>query len=108
MASELMNLHLSDFVRVAGEILSGHVEMNMAQAQEDKLEHLRIKLRGSIVTYMSFPFIILQFSYHLLRKITEHKTVHEDGQTRTHNEVHTQIIEVSGGTESFVPYLLTC
>ncbi|KAJ7287048.1 hypothetical protein C8J57DRAFT_575760 [Mycena rebaudengoi] len=77
MASELMNLHLSDIVRVAGEILSGHVEMNMAQAQEDKLEHLRIKLRGSIVT-----------------KITEHKTVHEDGQTRTHNEVHTQIIEL--------------
>ncbi|KAJ6631461.1 hypothetical protein B0H10DRAFT_2207118 [Mycena sp. CBHHK59/15] len=47
---QAITLHFQNVGRVAGETLEGHVDLNVALAQEDHIEHLRIKLRGSIVT----------------------------------------------------------
>ncbi|KAJ7287049.1 hypothetical protein C8J57DRAFT_1282661 [Mycena rebaudengoi] len=49
-SSEAISLQFQDLVRVAGEIIQGRVDLNVALAQEDNIEHLRIKLRGSIHT----------------------------------------------------------
>ncbi|KAJ7104571.1 hypothetical protein C8R43DRAFT_1166199 [Mycena crocata] len=43
-------LDLPDTVRVAGETVSGLVELNVARAQDDGVESLRVNLRGSIIT----------------------------------------------------------
>ncbi|KAJ7198577.1 hypothetical protein GGX14DRAFT_666099 [Mycena pura] len=43
-------LHFQDITRVAGETLQGRVDLNVQLAQEDNLEHLRIKFRGTIHT----------------------------------------------------------
>ncbi|KAJ7287058.1 hypothetical protein C8J57DRAFT_1707457 [Mycena rebaudengoi] len=48
--SEPISLQFQDLVRVAGEIIQGRVDLNVALAQQDNIEHLRIKLRGSIHT----------------------------------------------------------
>ncbi|KAJ6582152.1 hypothetical protein B0H19DRAFT_1252283 [Mycena capillaripes] len=45
-----VTLHFEDITRVAGETIHGRVELNVALAQEDNLEHLRIKFRGTIHT----------------------------------------------------------
>ncbi|KAJ7125248.1 hypothetical protein C8R44DRAFT_135090 [Mycena epipterygia] len=45
-----ITLHFQNVVRVAGETIEGHVDLNVTLAQEDRIEQLRIKLRGSIVT----------------------------------------------------------
>ncbi|KAJ7125253.1 hypothetical protein C8R44DRAFT_619278 [Mycena epipterygia] len=45
-----ITLHFQNVVRVAGETIEGHVDLNVAQAQEDHIEQLRVKLRGSIST----------------------------------------------------------
>ncbi|KAJ7287061.1 hypothetical protein C8J57DRAFT_1282699 [Mycena rebaudengoi] len=45
-SNEAISLHFQDLVRVAGEIIQGRVDLNVALAQEDNIEHLRIKLRG--------------------------------------------------------------
>ncbi|KAJ6631466.1 hypothetical protein B0H10DRAFT_2207122 [Mycena sp. CBHHK59/15] len=70
---EAITLHFPEFVRVAGEVLQGHVDLNVALAKEDKIEKLYIKFRGSIVT-----------------KITE--TKREDNKTSTEN--HTQTVQL--------------
>ncbi|KAJ7270104.1 hypothetical protein B0H12DRAFT_1009112 [Mycena haematopus] len=49
--AETLTLHFPDVVRVAGETLQGTVDVNIPMAMEDKVENVRIKLRGSIVTY---------------------------------------------------------
>ncbi|KAJ6478046.1 hypothetical protein C8R47DRAFT_1139217, partial [Mycena vitilis] len=43
-----ITLHFQDITRVAGETIHGRVDLNMALAQEDNLERLRIKFRGII------------------------------------------------------------
>ncbi|KAJ7648624.1 hypothetical protein DFH06DRAFT_1423208 [Mycena polygramma] len=43
-----ITLHFQDITRVAGETIHGRVDLDMALAQEDNLEHLRIKFRGII------------------------------------------------------------
>ncbi|KAJ7772019.1 hypothetical protein DFH07DRAFT_803422 [Mycena maculata] len=43
-------LRFPDLVRVAGETLCGRVDLHVALAQEDHIEQLRVKLRGSITT----------------------------------------------------------
>ncbi|KAJ7287062.1 hypothetical protein C8J57DRAFT_1707461 [Mycena rebaudengoi] len=48
--SEPISLHFQDHVRVAGEVIQGRVDLNVALAQKDGIEHLRIKFRGSIET----------------------------------------------------------
>ncbi|KAJ7099484.1 hypothetical protein B0H15DRAFT_944899 [Mycena belliarum] len=48
--SEAIALHFFDCVRVAGETLQGHVDVNIPIAMQDKMECVRVKLRGSIVT----------------------------------------------------------
>ncbi|KAJ7496772.1 hypothetical protein FB451DRAFT_1162889 [Mycena latifolia] len=68
--SEAIALHFFDCVRVAGETLQGHVDVNVPMAMEDKMENVRVKLRGSIVT-----------------KITE--TEHREGKTETHYKSQT-------------------
>ncbi|KAJ6491707.1 hypothetical protein C8R47DRAFT_1214504 [Mycena vitilis] len=51
--AETFILHFPDIVRVAGEVLQGHVELNVPLAMEDKVEKVSIKLRGSIVTKLT-------------------------------------------------------
>ncbi|KAJ6582159.1 hypothetical protein B0H19DRAFT_1061605 [Mycena capillaripes] len=48
-----VTLHFEDITRVAGETIHGRVELNVALAQKDNLEHLRIKFRGTIQTHIS-------------------------------------------------------
>ncbi|KAJ7287051.1 hypothetical protein C8J57DRAFT_1282667 [Mycena rebaudengoi] len=48
--SEPISLHFQDLVRVAGEIIQGRVDLNVALAQMDGIKHLRLKFRGSIHT----------------------------------------------------------
>ncbi|KAJ7503092.1 hypothetical protein B0H11DRAFT_1987778 [Mycena galericulata] len=48
--AESLTLHFSDYVRVAGEMMQGQVDVNVPKALEDKIENVRIKLRGSVVT----------------------------------------------------------
>ncbi|KAF7362344.1 Arrestin-N domain-containing protein [Mycena venus] len=43
-----VTLHFQDITRVAGETITGCVDLNVALAQEDHLEHLRIKFKGTI------------------------------------------------------------
>lgn len=43
-------LNFQDVVRIAGETIEGTVDLNVAQAQEDHIEQLRIKFRGAIMT----------------------------------------------------------
>ncbi|KAJ7231013.1 hypothetical protein C8J57DRAFT_1385765 [Mycena rebaudengoi] len=45
-----IKLHFKDRVRVAGETIAGHVDLNMAQAQELQIHHLWINYRGAIKT----------------------------------------------------------
>ncbi|KAJ7923475.1 hypothetical protein B0H13DRAFT_61477 [Mycena leptocephala] len=45
-----IKLHFKDRVRVAGETIAGHVDLNMAQAQELRIHHLWINCRGAIKT----------------------------------------------------------
>ncbi|KAJ7496773.1 hypothetical protein FB451DRAFT_1208742 [Mycena latifolia] len=49
-ALQPITLHFQDIVRVAGETIEGSVDLNVALAQEDHIEQLRIKFRGSITT----------------------------------------------------------
>ncbi|KAJ6588694.1 hypothetical protein B0H19DRAFT_1248312 [Mycena capillaripes] len=49
-AAHPITLHFQNVVRVAGETIVGSVDLNVALAQEHRIEHLRIKLRGSITT----------------------------------------------------------
>ncbi|KAJ6590002.1 hypothetical protein DFH09DRAFT_1307458 [Mycena vulgaris] len=71
--AETLTLHFPDFVRVAGEVLQGHVDVNVPKALEDKLENVHVKLRGSIVTKITE---------------TEHKASPDGGVG--HNETHYQ------------------
>ncbi|KAJ7496802.1 hypothetical protein FB451DRAFT_1119777 [Mycena latifolia] len=48
-----VTLHFQNLTRVAGETIHGSVDLNLALAQEDNLEHLRIKLRGTIRTQIT-------------------------------------------------------
>ncbi|KAJ7503091.1 hypothetical protein B0H11DRAFT_2361119 [Mycena galericulata] len=45
-----ITLNFQNRVHVAGEKIAGHVDLNVALAQEDHIEHLRIKFRGAITT----------------------------------------------------------
>ncbi|KAF8187225.1 hypothetical protein K438DRAFT_1936507 [Mycena galopus ATCC 62051] len=45
-----IKLHFKDRVRVAGETIAGHVDLNMAHAQELHIHHLWIKCRGALKT----------------------------------------------------------
>ncbi|KAJ7496742.1 hypothetical protein FB451DRAFT_1074841 [Mycena latifolia] len=45
-----ITLHFQNIVRVAGETMEGRVDLNVELAQEDHIEQLRVKLRGSITT----------------------------------------------------------
>jgi hypothetical protein len=47
---EAITLHFQNVVRVAGETIAGRVDLNVALAQEHRIEQLRIKFRGSITT----------------------------------------------------------
>ncbi|KAJ6606605.1 hypothetical protein DFH09DRAFT_897028 [Mycena vulgaris] len=43
-----ITLHFQNRVRISGEVLQGHVELNVPLALQDGIEHVRVKLRGSI------------------------------------------------------------
>ncbi|KAJ7701980.1 hypothetical protein B0H16DRAFT_1705252 [Mycena metata] len=68
--------------RVAGETIQGRVELNLISAQEDKLERLRIKFRGTIHTYVSHDYSYFIY-FIFLRKITT---------TGAKNVDHSQIV----------------
>ncbi|KAJ7771990.1 hypothetical protein DFH07DRAFT_803338 [Mycena maculata] len=69
--AEALTLHFPDHVRVAGELLQGQVDVNVPMALADKMESVKIKLRGSIVT-----------------KITETEH-HAGGENETHYQHQT-------------------
>ncbi|KAJ7150657.1 hypothetical protein C8R46DRAFT_1198230 [Mycena filopes] len=48
--ADAFTLHFPDHVRVSGEILQGHVEVNVPMLLSDKVENVRIQVRGSIAT----------------------------------------------------------
>lgn len=48
--SDALTLHFPPAVRVAGETLTGSVDLHFARAQEENIQQVRVKLRGSIVT----------------------------------------------------------
>lgn len=48
-----LTLHFHDMTRVAGEMIQGSVELNLISAQEDNLDRLRIKFRGTIHSYVT-------------------------------------------------------
>ncbi|KAJ7693238.1 hypothetical protein B0H17DRAFT_1200061 [Mycena rosella] len=74
--AEGLTLHFQDWVHVAGEVLQGHVDVNVATAMQDKVENVRVKLRGSIVTKITE---------------TEHKAGPHGGpgENETHHQVQT-------------------
>ncbi|KAK7057663.1 arrestin-N domain-containing protein [Favolaschia claudopus] len=43
-----VTLHFPDITRVAGETISGYVDLNVAQAQEDNVEQITVKFKGTI------------------------------------------------------------
>ncbi|KAJ6497531.1 hypothetical protein C8R45DRAFT_983269 [Mycena sanguinolenta] len=43
-----ITLHFRNITRIAGETITGRVDLNVAQAQEDNLEHLRIIFKGTM------------------------------------------------------------
>ncbi|KAF7315033.1 Arrestin-N domain-containing protein [Mycena indigotica] len=43
-------LNFPDFVRVAGETLQGYIDLDLGLAAQDKIEKVKIKLRGSVLT----------------------------------------------------------
>ncbi|KAJ7640789.1 hypothetical protein DFH06DRAFT_1334510 [Mycena polygramma] len=47
---QAITLNFQNLIRVAGETIAGTVDLNVALAQEHRIEHVRIKLRGSITT----------------------------------------------------------
>ncbi|KAF7344452.1 Arrestin-N domain-containing protein [Mycena sanguinolenta] len=49
-ASQLITLHFQNVLRVAGETIAGSVDLNMALAQQEHIEELRIKFVGAITT----------------------------------------------------------
>ncbi|KAK7039593.1 arrestin-N domain-containing protein [Favolaschia claudopus] len=49
-AAEAIVLHFQDVVRVAGETITGSIDLNLRLAQEERIEKLRIKYRGVIST----------------------------------------------------------
>ncbi|KAJ7834380.1 hypothetical protein B0H14DRAFT_2798611 [Mycena olivaceomarginata] len=51
--AQTFTLHLPNIGRVAGEIIQGHVDVNVPMALQDQIENVRIMLRGSIVTKMT-------------------------------------------------------
>ncbi|KAJ7647779.1 hypothetical protein FB45DRAFT_734501 [Roridomyces roridus] len=44
-SGEVLTLHFADYVRVAGELLQGQVDIDLAKAAHDKIENVRVKLR---------------------------------------------------------------
>jgi hypothetical protein len=52
-APQAVTLHFQNLVRVAGETIAGTVDLNVALAQEERIEELRIKFRGAITTYVA-------------------------------------------------------
>jgi hypothetical protein len=50
--TQAIALHFQNLVRVAGETIVGRVDLNLPQARKDHIEHLRIRVRGVIKTYV--------------------------------------------------------
>ncbi|KAJ6595548.1 hypothetical protein DFH09DRAFT_1024301 [Mycena vulgaris] len=46
--AEAITLHFQNHARISGSVLQGHVELNIPLALQDEIEHVRVKLRGSI------------------------------------------------------------
>jgi Fe-S cluster biogenesis protein NfuA len=53
MAPSAISLNFPQTVRVAGETLHGTVDIDVMAAQEDDIEHVKIKFRGAIQTCVS-------------------------------------------------------
>jgi hypothetical protein len=45
-----ISLNFPQAVRIAGEVLHGTVDIDVMAAQEDDIEHIKVKFRGSIQT----------------------------------------------------------
>jgi hypothetical protein len=65
-----LTLHFNELTRVAGETITGRVDLNVALAQEDNLEQLRIKFRGTIHSYVLPQIRRFQNLIYYIRKIT--------------------------------------
>jgi hypothetical protein len=86
-APQPITLNFQNVVRVAGETIEGHVDLNVALAQEDHIEQLRIKLRGSITTCVAGQYWPTERCSLRYRRITT-----QNGQTRV---THTDTVPVS-------------
>ena len=70
MPAETLTLHFPDIVRVAGETVQGYVDINVPMAKQDKVENVRVKLRGAIVTYVRSFVVRSRAQYpHFLQEI---------------------------------------
>ncbi|CAK5266094.1 unnamed protein product [Mycena citricolor] len=74
---ESLSLHFPDFVRISGEVLQGVVDIDVPLALEDKIEDVKVKVRGSILT-----------------KFLERETEWKGGEARAESHLKTQTLEV--------------
>lgn len=53
--SNAITLHLPTHLRVAGQTITGSVDVNVVFAQKENIDTVRVKLRGSVKTYALAP-----------------------------------------------------
>jgi len=56
-------------VRVGGETLHGEVELRFPQVQEDEIEEVHVKLRGSVIAYVFGRPITQTCNFYHLRRV---------------------------------------
>ncbi|KAF7338608.1 Arrestin-N domain-containing protein [Mycena venus] len=75
--AEAISLYFQNRVRICGELLQGHVQLNVPLALEDGIQAVRVKLRGSIYV-----------------EITESTTHTANGSTHSSSDTQRRRIEV--------------
>jgi hypothetical protein len=95
--AQTFTLHLPNIGRVAGEIIQGHVDVNVPMALQDQIENVRIMLRGSIVTYVLFFHVCSSSQCFGIfrRKMTETRQVNGPNGQRTETYQKSQTVPVS-------------
>ena len=59
-AAPAITLQFADHLRVPGETIAGHVVLDVASAQQEKINQLRVKFVGSIKTYAIHMFLSIE------------------------------------------------
>ena len=58
MGDQAISLSFQSNVRVAGETISGHVDINHTRAEEENIKEVLVKLIGRITTYANIIMIL--------------------------------------------------